>query len=50
MKEMFQDYKTMVAEPKKEFNELYRKEVILLNVAFEFRMVYQKRKYTTCFY
>ena len=33
MKEMFQDYKTMVVEPKKEFNKMYRKEIILLNVA-----------------
>jgi hypothetical protein len=33
MKEMFQDYKTMVVEPKKEFNKMYRKEMILLNVA-----------------
>ena len=33
MKEMFQDYKTMVVEPRKEFNKMYRKEKILLNVA-----------------
>jgi len=33
MKEMFQDYKTMVVEPRKEFNKMYRKEIILLNVA-----------------
>ena len=33
MKEMFQDYKTMVVEPRKEFNKMHRKEIILLNVA-----------------
>jgi len=33
MKEMFQDYKTMVVEPRKEFNKMYRKEIILLKVA-----------------
>lgn len=33
MKKMFQDYKTMVVEPRKEFNKMYRKEIILLNVA-----------------
>ena len=33
MKEMFQDYKTMVVEPRREFNKLHGKEVILLNVA-----------------
>ena len=33
MKEMFQDYKTMVVEPRKEFNEMHRKEIIILNVA-----------------
>jgi hypothetical protein len=33
MKEMFTDYKTMVVEPRKEFNKLHGKEVILLNVA-----------------
>ena len=33
MKEMFRDYKTMVVEPRKEFNKMYRKEKILLNVA-----------------
>ncbi len=33
MKEMFTDYKTMVVEPRKEFNKMYRKEIILLNVA-----------------
>lgn len=33
MKEMFKDYKTMVVEPRKEFNEMHRKEIILLNVA-----------------
>lgn len=32
MKEMFKDYKTMVVEPRKEFKQLYRKEIILLNV------------------
>jgi len=33
MKEMFKDYETMVVEPRKEFNKMYRKEKILLNVA-----------------
>ncbi len=33
MKEMFKDYKTMVVEPRKNFSEQYRKEIILLNVA-----------------
>ena len=33
MKKMFQDYKTMVVEPRKEFNKMHRKEIILLNVA-----------------
>lgn len=33
MKEMFKDYKTMVVEPRKKFNKMYRKEIILLNVA-----------------
>jgi hypothetical protein len=33
MKEMFQDYKTMVVEPRKEFDELYKKEIILIKVA-----------------
>jgi hypothetical protein len=33
MKEMFQDYKTMVKEPRKEFNKIHRKEIIILNVA-----------------
>lgn len=32
MIKMFSDYKTMVSEPKKEFKQLYRKEIILLNV------------------
>lgn len=32
MKEMFADYKTMVKEPRKEFNEMYRKEIVILNV------------------
>lgn len=33
MKEMFQDYKTMVVEPRREFNEMHRKEIIILTVA-----------------
>jgi len=33
MKEMFRDYKTMVVEPRKEFNKMYRKEKILFKVA-----------------
>lgn len=33
MKKMFQDYETMVKEPKKEFNKMYRKEIIILNTA-----------------
>ena len=33
MKEMFKDYKTMVAEPRKEFDKMYKKEITLLNVA-----------------
>ncbi len=33
MKEMFKDYKTMVVEQRKKFNKMYRKEIILLNVA-----------------
>ena len=33
MKEMFKDYETMVVEPKKEFDKMYRKEIILLRVA-----------------
>lgn len=33
MKEMFQDYKTMVKEPRKEFNKMHGKEIIILNVA-----------------
>jgi hypothetical protein len=33
MKEMFQDYKTMVVEPKKDFYKMHGKEVIILNVA-----------------
>ncbi len=33
MKKMFQDYKTMVVEPKKEFYKMHGKEVIILNVA-----------------
>ena len=32
MIKMFSDYKTMVVEPTKEFKQLYRKEIILLNV------------------
>ena len=32
MIKMFSDYKTMVSEPKKEFKQLYRNEIILLNV------------------
>jgi len=32
MKEMFSDYKTMVKEPRKEFNKTHRKEIIILNV------------------
>jgi len=32
MIKMFSDYKTMVSEPTKEFKQLYRKEIILLNV------------------
>jgi len=33
MKEMFQDYKTMVVEPNKEFYKMHGREVIILNVA-----------------
>jgi len=32
MKEMFKDYKTMVVEPAKEFNEQYRKEIIIFSL------------------
>jgi len=33
MKKMFKDYKTMVVEPKKEFNEMYKNETALLRLA-----------------
>ncbi len=33
MKKMFKDYETMVVEPRKEFDEMYKKEVILIKVA-----------------
>ena len=33
MKEMFQDYKTMGVEQRKEFNEMHRKEIFILTVA-----------------
>lgn len=33
MKEMFKDYKTMVVEPIKKFDEMYRKEIVILSLA-----------------
>ena len=33
MKKMFKDYQTMVVEPKKEFNEMYKNETALLRLA-----------------
>jgi hypothetical protein len=33
MKEMFKDYKTMVAEPIKEFDEMYKKEIVIFCLA-----------------
>jgi intergrase/recombinase len=33
MTKMFKDYKTMVVEPKKEFNEMYKNETALLRLA-----------------
>lgn len=33
MKEMFKDYETMVVKPRKEFDEMYKKEIILIKVA-----------------
>lgn len=33
MKKMFKDYKQWWLNRKKEFNKMYRKEIILLNVA-----------------
>lgn len=33
MKEMFKDYKTMVVEPIKEFDEMYKKEIVIFCLA-----------------